>query len=73
MEGGIEYTDLGTDDPSVLGIRATGKVTGEAMANLIDRLESIRASGRKARLYVDLRTTKVTNWRSHDRPSSNAR
>lgn len=61
MEGGIEYVDLGTDDPSVLGIKASGKVTGEAMSGLIDRLESIHASGRKARLYADL-----TNYEGYE-------
>jgi hypothetical protein len=54
MADGIEYVDLGSDDPSVIGLKASGKITAEGMAALVDRLESVQASGHKARLYVDL-------------------
>ncbi len=55
MGEGIEFLDLGTDDPNVIGLKATGKVTAEAIAALVERLESVRSAGHKARLYVDLR------------------
>jgi hypothetical protein len=54
MNDGIEFVALGTDDPTVIGIKATGKVTAEAIARLVERLEELRASGHKARLYLDL-------------------
>jgi hypothetical protein len=54
MADGIEYVDLGSDDPSVIACKASGKITADAMAGLIGRLESVQASGHKARIYVDL-------------------
>ena len=54
MTGGIEYLDLGSDDPSVIGLKASGTITADAMVALIDRLESVQASGHKARMYLDL-------------------
>ena len=54
MTDGIEFVDLGTDDPSVIGVKATGKVTADAITRLVERLESVQASGHKARLYLDL-------------------
>ena len=54
MSDGIEFVDLGSDDPSVIGLKASGKIAADAIAALADRLESIQASGHKARIYVDL-------------------
>ena len=54
MTDGIEYLDLGSDDPSVIGLKASGTITAHAMVALVDRLESIQASGHKARMYLDL-------------------
>ena len=54
MTDGIEYLDLGSDDPSVIGLKASGTITADAMVALVDRLESIQASGHKARMYLDL-------------------
>ena len=54
MHGGMEYVDLGSDDPNVIGVRLSGKMTTEAMADLIEKLETIRAAGGKARLYADI-------------------
>ncbi len=81
MGEGIEFVDLGTDDPNVIGLKATGKVTAEAITALVERLERVRSAGKKARLYVDLRNYEgselpvvkeklahmSTFWRSIDR------
>jgi hypothetical protein len=54
MNDGIEFVDLGTNDPNVIGVKATGKVTADAITRLVERIESVQASGNKARLYLDL-------------------
>ncbi|MEA3292808.1 MAG: STAS/SEC14 domain-containing protein [Pseudomonadota bacterium] len=54
MNDRTEFVDLGTGDPNVIGLKVTGKVTAETISQLVERLESIRASRRKARLYLDL-------------------
>jgi len=54
MNDGTEFVDLGTDDPSVIGLRVTGKATADTITQLVERLESVQASGHKARLYLDL-------------------
>ena len=54
MNHGIEFLDLGTDDSNVIGVRATGKTTANDITRLVERLESVQASGHKARLYLDL-------------------
>jgi len=54
MNDGTEFVDLGTDDPRVIGMKVTGKVTADAITRLVARLETVQASGRKARLYLDL-------------------
>ena len=53
---GMEPMDLGTDDPRVIALRVTGKVTGESMARFIEQLQQIRDSGQKALVYLDLAT-----------------
>lgn len=54
MSDGIEFVDLGTDDPNVIGVKASGELTADAITRLVERLESVQASGNKARLYADL-------------------
>lgn len=54
VSSGIEYVDLKTDDPKVIGLKATGTVRSEALNDFIERVEEIRASGNKARVYVNL-------------------
>lgn len=54
MSYGLEFIDLGTDDPNVIGLKATGKATAEDITRLVERLDNIQASGHKARLYLDL-------------------
>ena len=59
MTDGIEFVDLGTDDPNVLELKATGTMTADAITKLVERLESIHASGHKARrrdAYADDRS-----------------
>ena len=51
---GIEFLDLVIDDPRVVAIAATGRLTAKGISQLAARLERLRESGRKARLYVDL-------------------
>ena len=54
MNEGTELVDLGTDDPRVIGLKVTGKATADTITRLVDRLESVKESGHKARLYLDL-------------------
>ncbi|MCG6895816.1 MAG: STAS/SEC14 domain-containing protein [Thiocapsa sp.] len=54
MSDGIEYIDLGTEDPDVIGLKAVGRTTAHDIARLVADLERIRASGHKARLYLNL-------------------
>ena len=54
MNKNTEIVDLGTDDAKVLGLKVTGKATAETITQLVDHLESVKASGQKARLYLDL-------------------
>ena len=57
---GIEYLDLGPDHPNAIGLRLTGKFTGEDMADLIGRIEAASAGEENARLFVDMRD--YTGW-----------
>lgn len=61
MADAIEYLELGTEDPCVIAVKVTGRMKGEDMAGLIDRIETVVADGRKARLYVD-----VVDYRGYD-------
>ena len=54
MSDGIEFLNLGTDDPNVIGVKVTGKATANDITKLVERLESVQASGHKARLYLNL-------------------
>jgi hypothetical protein len=54
MTRGTEFVDLGTEDDDVVGMRIAGKVTAETIGALVERLETIRRAGKKARLYLDL-------------------
>ncbi len=54
MSTGIEYTDLGSEDSRVIGMKVTGKVTTEGMAEFMSRLEQVMADGGKARVFVDM-------------------
>ena len=52
--------DLGPDNPNAAGFRVTVTFTGEAMADLIGRIEEVSSRGEKARLFVDL--TDYAGW-----------
>ena len=54
MSKGTVFVDLGTDDPRVIGLKVTGKATAETITPLVEKLESLKDSGTKARLYLDL-------------------
>lgn len=54
MATGSEFVDLGTNEPSVVGMKVTGKATAETISELVERLEQIQGAGKKARLYIDL-------------------
>ncbi len=54
MDNGITYVDLGGHDDALIALVVRGKITGDDMAGLIEKVEGVRAEGRKARLYVDL-------------------
>lgn len=57
---GVEFTDLNTDNPNAFGMIFRGRVTAEAMAGMIERIERVQASGGKARIYVDM--TQYEGW-----------
>ena len=63
MNESLQFLDLGSDDPTVVGLAIHGKLTGADMAQLIEVLERIRADGHKARLYVDL-----TDYQGYELP-----
>jgi hypothetical protein len=54
MSDGLEYVDMGTDDPNVFGCKVTGTLTGAAMSGFAERVEKIHTAGNKARIYVDV-------------------
>ena len=54
MSEGTEFVDLGTDDPRIIGLKVTGKATADTITRLVARLESVKESRHKARLYLDL-------------------
>ena len=53
-ESGVEFSDFGAEHPNAFGMKVTGRVTGEAITGLVERIEGARASGGKARIFVDL-------------------
>ncbi len=54
MSNAIEYIDLGSEDPAVIALAVHGKITGEDMVGLIEKIEGVRSQGQKARLYIEL-------------------
>ena len=54
MSSSIEYIDLGAEDPAVIGLAVHGKITGDDMAALIQKIQTVQEQGKKARLYIDL-------------------
>ena len=55
-DGGFEFIDIGTDDPRVIAMRITGKLHTESITELVDRMETVSATGQKSLLYIDLQT-----------------
>jgi hypothetical protein len=55
---GLEFIDLGTDDPRVIAMRITGKLHAEGMTELVERIEAVAATGQKSLVYIDLVTFK---------------
>ena len=54
MNNNTEFVDLGTNDANVIGLKLVGKANADTIIQLVERLENIKASGHKARLYLDL-------------------
>ena len=54
MSDGLEFVDMGTDDPNVFGCKVNGNLSGEDMNAFAERVEAIRVAGNKARIYVDV-------------------
>ena len=54
MNKNTEFVDLGTDDANVIGLKVVGKANVDTITELVERLENIKASGHKARVYLDL-------------------
>jgi hypothetical protein len=53
MSNSIETIKI-ADDPNVIGVKLTGKLTGDSMAEFLDRIEQIKSAGGKARVYIDM-------------------
>ena len=56
MDGGFDFTDLGTDEPSVITMRITGKLEANVAAELEERLEAASVTGRHSRISIELVT-----------------
>lgn len=54
MNNNTEFVDLGTNDANVIGLKLVGKANAGTIIKLVERLEKIKASGQKARVYLDL-------------------
>ena len=54
MSSGIEWLDPGDTAPGVIGLKITGKVSGNDLAQLVERIEACSRDGEKARVYVDM-------------------
>ena len=54
MKNNTEFVDLGTNDANVIGLKVVGKANADTIIELVERLENIKASGHKARVYLDL-------------------
>lgn len=54
MNKNTEFVDLGTNDTNVIGLKVVGKANADTITELVERLENIKASGHKARMYLDL-------------------
>jgi hypothetical protein len=54
MNKNTEFVDLGTDDANVIGLKVVGKANADTITELVERLENIKASGHKTRVYLDL-------------------
>ncbi len=54
MNKNTEFVDLGTNDANVIGLKVVGKANADTITELVERLEIIKASGHKARMYLDL-------------------
>jgi len=54
MNKNTEFVDLGTNDANVIGLKVIGKANADTITELVERLENIKASGHKARMYLDL-------------------
>ena len=54
MNKNTEFVDLGTNDTNVIGLKVVGKANADTITELVERLENIKASGHKARIYLDL-------------------
>jgi hypothetical protein len=54
MNSNTDFLDLGTSDTNVIGLKVTGKATADTLTELVERLDNIKATGQKARVYLDL-------------------
>lgn len=54
MNKNTDFLDLGTSDTNVIGLKVTGKATADTLTELVERLDNIKATGQKARVYLDL-------------------
>lgn len=55
MQNHSEFIDLGGQGTQAIGLIVAGKATADIISELVERIEQIHASGRKARIYLDLR------------------
>ena len=54
MNKNTDFLDLGTSDTNEIGLKVTGKATADTLTELVERLDNIKATGQKARVYLDL-------------------
>ena len=54
MNKSTEFIDLGGENSNVIGLVVSGKATADTISELVERIETIRDTGQKARIYLDL-------------------
>jgi hypothetical protein len=54
MKSGVAHFDIGAPADNLLALKVEGRIAGDAIDELVERLKAIAAKGKKARLYVDL-------------------
>ncbi|MCP4380809.1 MAG: STAS/SEC14 domain-containing protein [Hyphomicrobiales bacterium] len=59
---GIEFIDLGSNEPGLVAVKVKGEITGAAMAAFVSRVEALHAAHDKLRLFVDMTEYSGFEW-----------